>query len=121
MTTKQDEDSYGSLLTHYSSCAPAYGFITPPDIDIDGADLARVVKAYGITFFMEAICDSGAVNLEPLDHLFNQFAANTSCDLTPSAAFLQQLGRTVYAAVELYAKQQLCRDIEIDQAERYSR
>ena len=120
MTFKTAQDSYGSLLTHYSSCAPAYGFITPDDIDIDGADLAKVVKAHGITFFMEAICDSGAVNLEPLDALFNQFAANNSCDLTPSALFLQTLGRTVYDAVELYSKQQLCRDIECDQAERYS-
>lgn len=120
MTFKTAQDSYGSLLTHYSSCAPAYGPITPDDIELDGEDLGRIVAAHGNTFFMESICDSGATKLEPLDKLFNEFVVNKSNDLTPSAQFLEKLGKIVFDGVELYAKKQLIRDIECDQAERYS-
>ena len=120
MTNKTDQTKYYGLLSHYASFAPDHRQMTADDIEIDMEDLGIAVKAESDSFFMESICDSGTKGPEALDYLREKFIKNTTTDLTPSAEFLQQLGKIVFDAVELHVKKQLARDIECAQAERYS-
>ena len=117
MTNKTDQEKYYGLLLHYGCFAPAHRQMTADDIEIDMEDLGVAVKAESASFFMESICDSGTKGPEAIDHLRDKFVENTTNDLTPSAEFLQQLGKIVFDAVELHVKKQLARDIECDQAE----